>query len=310
MNHKGTVKLETKRLILRPMALTDAEAMFHNWAKDPEVTKYLRWPPHKEISVSRMVLEQWVRSYAKQDYYHWGIVLKELGRPIGSISVVEQREDIQMVHMGYCIGRAWWRQGYTTEALSAVMRFFFEEVGVNRMESIHDPQNPNSGKVMLKCGFQYEGVSRQADISNQGVVDAVRYAILAEDYFAGKKNRFSVSIGDISIDCIHPERTREFYYSLTGWERKTMYGCPALIAENGLVILFMDCDFVYHPPVWPEESGKQQKQMHFNFQVSDLQAAVEDAIRLGATKPDSQYGGEQFITLLDPEGHPFCLCRQ
>lgn len=66
----------------------------------------------------------------------------------------------------------------------------------------------------------------------------------------------------------------------------------------------------YVPPVWPEELDKQQKQMHFNFQTDDLPSAVEEAIGLGATKAAFQYGGEQFVTMLDPEGHPFCLCRR
>jgi predicted enzyme related to lactoylglutathione lyase len=70
----------------------------------------------------------------------------------------------------------------------------------------------------------------------------------------------------------------------------------------------MGCDFDYIPPVWPEEPGRQQKQMHFNFQVDDLQSTVEEAVRLGATKPAQQFGGEKWVTLLDPQGHPFCLC--
>ena len=86
--------------------------------------------------------------------------------------------------------------------------------------------------------------------------------------------------------------------------------CPALIGDNGLLILFMGCDFEYIPPVWPEEPAKQQKQMHFDFQVDDLSYAVEEAIKLGATKAVAQYGGEHFVTMIDPEGHPFCLCRR
>lgn len=120
----------------------------------------------------------------------------------------------------------------------------------------------------------------------------------------------SITIGDISIDCREPEKTQSFYAALTGWEKCTMYGCPALTAENGLVILFMSCDFDYIPPVWPEEPGGQQKQMHFNFQAEDLQSAIETAVSLGAVRPKNQYGGEDFVTLLDPEGHPFCLCRK
>ena len=311
MIHKGTVTLETERLILRRFELSDVDAMFNNWANDAEVTKFLTWPTHSDVSVSKAVIDSWLPLYENPNYYSWAIVLKEIGEPIGSIAAVEQRDDIKMVHIGYCIGRKWWRQGYTSEALAVLIRFFFEDVGVNRIESRHDPRNPNSGKVMLKCGLKYEGTLRQSDINNQGgFCDAAYNAILAEDYSVYKQAGFSFSIGDISIDCRNPDLTRDFYHSLTGWEKRVMYGCPAIITENGLVILFMQCDFDYIPPVWPEEPGKQQKQMHFNFQVSDLPAAVEEAIKLGATKAAAQYGGEHFITMFDPEGHPFCLCRK
>jgi predicted enzyme related to lactoylglutathione lyase len=120
----------------------------------------------------------------------------------------------------------------------------------------------------------------------------------------------NITIGDISIDCNNPELTRDFYANFTGWEKQIMYDCPAVIADNDLIILFMACDFDYQPPVWPEEPGKQQKQMHFNFQVDDLTASVAEAISFGAVKATEQYGGEHFVTMLDPEGHPFCLCRK
>lgn len=55
-------------------------------------------------------------------------------------------EDVSMVHIGYCIGRDWWHQGITSEAMKVVMDFFFEEVGANRIESRHDPRNPNFGR--------------------------------------------------------------------------------------------------------------------------------------------------------------------
>lgn len=66
----------------------------------------------------------------------------------------------------------------------------------------------------------------------------------------------------------------------------------------------------YTRPIWPEEEGKQQKQMHFDFQVEDLPQAVERALSLCAVKAGAQFGGEDFVTLLDPSGHPFCLCRK
>ncbi len=182
MKHRGTQKLETERLILRRFVCEDDSAMYKNWASDDEVTKYLTWSAHANIDASKVVLEDWINSYSNEKYYQWAIVLKENGdEPIGSISVVHMNEDVSMVEIGYCIGRSWWHQGITSEAMKAVIDFFFEEVGVNRIESRHDPRNPNSGKVMQKCGMKYEGTLRSSDRSNQGICDACYYGLLKSD---------------------------------------------------------------------------------------------------------------------------------
>ena len=183
MRHIGTKILETDRLILRTFRMDDAQAMFDNWANDVEVTKFLMWPAHANIDVTNSVLKDWVPLYEKEDYYHWAIVLKSINQSIGSISAVRQQDDIKMVHIGYCCGKKWWHQGIMSEALARLIKFFFEDVGVNRVEARHDPNNPNSGKVMMKCGMKYEGTKRQGDWNNQGLCDSAEYAILAEDYF-------------------------------------------------------------------------------------------------------------------------------
>lgn len=182
MEHKGTVCIETQRLLLRRFTLEDAPAVFRNWTHDPEVTKFLRWPPHPDVAVTRSVLDEWTASYQDPAFYQWAIELKGLGEPIGSISVVDQDDRTEKVHIGYCIGRPWWRQGVATEAFRALIPFFFEEVGVNRIESQHDPDNPHSGAVMKKCGLRYEGTLRQADWSNRGLVDACIYGVLRGEY--------------------------------------------------------------------------------------------------------------------------------
>ncbi len=182
MKHYGTQRIETDRLILRRYVIEDADAMYKNWASDSEVTKFLTWQPHSSVEVSRGIIENWLKEYSDEKYYQWAIVLKANGNePIGDISVVQMNEDISMVHIGYCLGRAWWRRGIMSEALKAVMDFMFDTVEVNRVESRHDPMNPNSGKVMQKCGMKYEGTLRSADRNNQGICDACYYALLRSE---------------------------------------------------------------------------------------------------------------------------------
>lgn len=111
-----------------------------------------------------------------------GLVQENGDEPIGTISVVEQNDDLNLVHIGYCIGSKWWHQGITSEAFAAIIPFLFKQVKVNRIEARHDPNNPNSGNVMKKCGLTYEGTLRQADRNNQGIVDVAIYSILAKEY--------------------------------------------------------------------------------------------------------------------------------
>ena len=182
LTHQGTQTIETPRLILRKAQKTDAEPMFRNWANDPEVTKFLTWPTYTQVEMAYPILEIWTKEYEKPNYYQWMIEFKEIGEPIGSISVVSQRDDIGAAEIGYCIGQAWWRQGIMTEALNAVMHFLFSEVGMNRIEAKHDVNNPHSGGVMKKCGMEFEGISRASDRNNQGICDTAHYAMLRSDW--------------------------------------------------------------------------------------------------------------------------------
>lgn len=182
MEHKGTVSLHTQRLLLRRLTPEDAEAMYRNWASDPEVTRYLTWPPHTAVQQTRALLEAWEAQYRDSTFYQWAIVPEDVGEPIGSISVVKWDEDTDTAEVGYCIGQKWWHRGYTSEALQAVMAFLFREVKIQRLEARHDTQNPHSGAVMQKCGMTQEGILRRAARNNRGIVDAAVYRMLATEY--------------------------------------------------------------------------------------------------------------------------------
>ena len=155
MIHKGTKYLETERLILRKFNVNDAQKMFDNWATNSNVTKFLTWQPHANVEITKAVLNDWISKYNEDNFYQWAIVIKDKNEPIGSLSVVRINEDVNETEIGYCIGEQWWRQGFTTEAFKRVIDFLFNEVGVKRICAKHDVNNPNSGKVMVKCGLKH-----------------------------------------------------------------------------------------------------------------------------------------------------------
>ncbi len=117
-----------------------------------------------------------------------------------------------------------------------------------------------------------------------------------------------IALGDVLLDCADEQKLARFYADLLGWELTELYDHAAVRRADGLVFLFVQ-EEDYVPPVWPEEPGKQQKQMHFDFQVPDVASAVREAEALGATRTAQQFGGPYFVTMLDPAGHPFCLCQ-
>ncbi len=181
MNKTGTQRLETHRLILRRYRIEDAEDMFSNWASDPEVTKFLTWPPHSSADVTRKILNSWISCYDDGGFFQWAIELKETGGVIGSIAVVRLEEAISEAEIGYCLGRAYWGKGIMPEALRAVCDYLFDTAEINRICAGHDVNNPKSGRVMEKAGLKKEGVRRGGGKNNQGICDTACYALLRSD---------------------------------------------------------------------------------------------------------------------------------
>lgn len=183
MNHKGTITLETDRIILRRFELSDAENMFNNWANSEKVTKYLTWQPYESVSDVCGYIEYIISEYNNINHYDWIIELKENHQTIGSIGVVNLRDDIEEIEIGYCLSDKYWHKGIMTEAFKRLIDFFFNEVEVNRIMARHDVKNHNSGGVMKKCGLKYEGTHKQAGKNNMGICDTSVYSILKNDYF-------------------------------------------------------------------------------------------------------------------------------
>ena len=172
MRHVGTQEIETPRLLLRRLTPADAPAMYRNWANDPAVTRFLRWEPHKDENETFALLTAWEELYQTPDYYQWAMVEKATGEVFGSMSFYDDTlgdpeaaatwrrlgfDTSQGVwEPGYCIGRAWWGKGYTTEALNAVVDYWFTRTDSTWLACCHAVENPASGAVMQKAGFAYD----------------------------------------------------------------------------------------------------------------------------------------------------------
>ena len=175
MKNIGTKEIVTDRLILRRFRRDDAPDMYKNWASDDEVTKYLTWPTHKNVDITDSVLTDWVNSYENDDYYQWAIVPKYVGEVIGSIGAVAVDSENEVVEIGYCIGKAFWHNGYASEALSALINFFMKEVHTKNVIAKHDVRNTRSGRVMERAGMTLVGKAQ--DVNNQGDCDINIYSV-------------------------------------------------------------------------------------------------------------------------------------
>lgn len=168
IRHMGTQTIETIRLTLRRFQVEDYTDMFHNWAGDPEVCRFLSWGPHKDPDDSLKRIIAWVNNYKLNSTYVWGIELKGKAMVIGSISVEFSNQTSATCEIGYCIGRQYWNRGIMTEALRAVMHFLFYEVGYRTIIAKHDTMNMASGLVMQKAGMHLVKIEYRAGVRRDG----------------------------------------------------------------------------------------------------------------------------------------------
>ena len=176
--------IETERLLLRPVTLDDAEAMFE-YASDRENTRYT-FPTNQSLEETKNNIAQF---YLANPLGRWGIELKNKGKFIGTIDLHKIDPILKKAAIGYIINKKYWNQGLTTEANRAVIELAFEKIGMNKLIALHDKANLASGKVMEKSGmcFSHEEPYARMDNKEPGrMITRVYYVLTKEDYFANK----------------------------------------------------------------------------------------------------------------------------
>ncbi|NMD37882.1 MAG: GNAT family N-acetyltransferase [Christensenellaceae bacterium] len=174
-------KIITQRLILRPANIKDANDIYE-YSKDEKVAEHVLWSAHKSLGETKQYLKQMIKLYKNGSPSSFVIVLKSTGRVIGTIGFMSINPEHSSAEVGYSMARDMWGKGIMTEALKALIGFGFQTLRLNRIDAMHDCNNPSSGRVMQKCGMKFEGCLRQKVYNKGKFVDVNLYSILWEDY--------------------------------------------------------------------------------------------------------------------------------
>ncbi len=175
--------LETERLLLRPWTEEDAGELYR-YARDPAVGPAAGWPVHTGVEDSRQIIQQVLS--APETY---AVVLKETGLPVGSAGIIPpqaahtelspgQRE------LGYWIGAPYWGRGLIPEAVEALLRRCFEDLGCFAVWCGYYDGNVKSRRVQEKCGFRYHHTERDVPCPLMGDVRTVHFTLLTREEWA------------------------------------------------------------------------------------------------------------------------------
>ena len=183
--YKNLPGLETPRLTLRKVTMGDLEDMFA-YSSDEEVTRFLRWGPHRAVEETESYIREVMREYKEGKDGPWGIEYKETGRMVGSIHLMAISAQHSKAQIGFVLSRSYWNRGLMSEALTRVLEYSFESIGLNRIEGFCLVDNRAGIRVMEKSGMKQEGVLREYLFQKGTFRDFGVYSMLKRDYEGGR----------------------------------------------------------------------------------------------------------------------------
>jgi [ribosomal protein S5]-alanine N-acetyltransferase len=176
-------RLETPRLLLRPMEYTDAPRIY-NYMQDREIAYNTTLIPYPyPAGAAEAWMQQTWEQASSGNSYTFAVVLKAEGCMIGSMGI-GLNENHHRAEIGYWMGKRYWGQGYASEACRRIIQYGFEPLGLNRIQAGYFTRNPASRRVMEKAGMRYEGVLRQYVFKWGEYVDLGYCSILQAEWAA------------------------------------------------------------------------------------------------------------------------------
>ena len=177
----GLPRLESERLVLRSLADGDVPALFEIFG-DADAMRFWSWPAFTREEQARALLDDIRRHFAARTLFQWGIARKSDDVVIGTVTLFQVDHEHRRCEIGFALSRSAWGQGIATEAVTRIIRFAFEELGLHRIEADPDPQNLASIRVLERQGFKHEGLLRERYFLNGQGMDAAYYGLLRREW--------------------------------------------------------------------------------------------------------------------------------
>lgn len=169
--------IETPRLILRDIRLTDAQRFFEI-RSNPEVMKYMDRELTRSIEEAEEMLKDSIEAYRKQTAVIWAITFKDNDDMVGYVCLLKWQREHFRAEAAYALLPAYQGKGIMSEALGAVIKYGFETLNLHRIEADVNPGNMPSIKLLEKFNFQREAYFRENFFFNGKFVDSVIYGLL------------------------------------------------------------------------------------------------------------------------------------
>ena len=182
LTHNGTDTITTDRLILRRFEYSDDDSMLRNWIADDKIQSMYSEPVYSTKEEVKELLDKYIGSYERPDYYRWAVIEKASGECIGQIAYFLVDSKNHFAEIEYCIGAEFQCRGYATEATKAVIAFGFDRINLHKVQICTKTINQPSRRVIEKCGFTYEGTLRDYFFMNGEYVGRHYFSILREEY--------------------------------------------------------------------------------------------------------------------------------
>ena len=174
-------ELQGRRISIRKLKLSDAGGLYAH-IKDKEIARWTFVIPHpypKDGAVKFIRKQQ--RLWRAEKAFAFAIILNETERAIGGVDLARVDMKHKCANAGFWIGKKYWNQGLTTEAIKLLLRFGFKELRLHRIYAMAFEANVGSCRVLRKCGFKPEGVMRQALVKYNKRHNLINYGIMKSE---------------------------------------------------------------------------------------------------------------------------------